>query len=50
MRLLHTSDWHLGQALHQFERSHEHKLFLAWLLDTLVTEQASETNTRSKTA
>lgn len=39
MRLLHTSDWHLGQTLHQFERSHEHSLFLGWLLDTLVTEQ-----------
>ena len=39
MRLLHTSDWHLGQTLHQFERGHEHRQFLAWLLDTLVDEQ-----------
>jgi exonuclease SbcD len=39
MRLLHTSDWHLGQTLHQFERSHEHQQFLSWLLDTLVSEQ-----------
>lgn len=39
MRLLHTSDWHLGQTLHQFERNHEHSLFLGWLLDTLVNEQ-----------
>ena len=39
MRLLHTSDWHLGQTLHQFERSHEHSRFLGWLLDTLVDEQ-----------
>ncbi|MBK7847308.1 MAG: exonuclease SbcCD subunit D C-terminal domain-containing protein [Zoogloea sp.] len=38
MRLLHTSDWHLGQTLHQFERSHEHVAFLAWLLDTLEAE------------
>ncbi|WP_242508556.1 exonuclease SbcCD subunit D C-terminal domain-containing protein [Rhodocyclus purpureus] len=38
MRLLHTSDWHLGQSFHQFERSHEHERFLAWLLDTLVEE------------
>jgi exonuclease SbcD len=38
MRLLHTSDWHLGQTLHQFERSHEHAAFLAWLLDTLEAE------------
>lgn len=40
MRLLHTSDWHLGQALHNFERSYEHQCFLDWLLDTIVSEQA----------
>ncbi|MEF2267764.1 exonuclease SbcCD subunit D C-terminal domain-containing protein [Janthinobacterium sp. LS2A] len=39
MRLLHTSDWHLGQTLHNFERGYEHQRFLDWLLDTLVTEQ-----------
>jgi len=39
MRLLHTSDWHLGQTLHTFERSYEHQCFLDWLLDTLVQEQ-----------
>jgi len=38
MRLLHTSDWHLGQTLHTFERSYEHQCFLDWLLDTLVSE------------
>ena len=40
MRLLHTSDWHLGQTLHNFERSYEHQCFLDWLLDTIVAEQA----------
>jgi len=40
MRLLHTSDWHLGQTLHTFDRTHEHQRFLDWLLDTLVAEQA----------
>ena len=40
MRLLHTSDWHLGQALHNFERHYEHQRFLDWLLDTIVSEQA----------
>ena len=38
MRILHTSDWHLGQTLHQFDRGHEHTQFLAWLLDTLAAE------------
>ncbi len=40
MRLLHTSDWHLGQTLHNFERGYEHQRFLDWLLDTAVAEQA----------
>lgn len=39
MKLLHTSDWHLGQSLHQFDRSFEHAQFLKWLLDTLAVEQ-----------
>ncbi len=39
MKLLHTSDWHLGQTLHQHDREHEHAQFLDWLLDTLVAEQ-----------
>ncbi len=40
MRLIHTSDWHLGQTLHTFERGYEHQCFLDWLLGTLVTENA----------
>jgi exonuclease SbcD len=39
MRLLHTSDWHLGQTLHHFDRTYEHQCFLDWLLDTIVAEQ-----------
>ncbi len=39
MRLLHTSDWHLGQTLHNYDRIYEHQRFLDWLLDTLETEQ-----------
>lgn len=40
MRLLHTSDWHLGQSLHNFDRQYEHQCFLDWLVDTIVAEQA----------
>ena len=40
MRLLHTSDWHLGQSLHNFERAYEHQCFLDWLLATIVSERA----------
>ena len=39
MRLLHTSDWHLGQTLHNYDRHYEHGCFLDWLVDTLA-EQA----------
>ncbi|MBK9036964.1 MAG: exonuclease SbcCD subunit D C-terminal domain-containing protein [Myxococcales bacterium] len=39
MRLLHTSDWHLGHALHDLPRDREHAAFLAWLLDTIEAEQ-----------
>ena len=36
MRLIHTSDWHLGQTLHGQERDHEPARVLAWLLDPLL--------------
>lgn len=36
MRLLHTSDWHLGQSLATFSRHTEHDQFLNWLLDTIT--------------
>ena len=39
LRFIHTSDWHLGQTLHGFERGFEHQCFLDWLLDTLEAEQ-----------
>lgn len=39
MRLLHTSDWHLGQTFHGHDRQYEHQCFLDWLLATLEQEQ-----------
>lgn len=39
MRVLHTSDWHLGQRLVNLERTEEHQHFLDWLLQTIVQEQ-----------
>ncbi|MEK0363226.1 exonuclease SbcCD subunit D C-terminal domain-containing protein [Pseudomonas sp. CBC3] len=39
MRLIHTSDWHLGQTLHGQDRDYEHTQFLVWLLDQLVAHQ-----------
>ena len=36
MRVVHTSDWHLGQELYSFDRGVEHEEFLRWLGDQLV--------------
>ncbi|TDX27004.1 exodeoxyribonuclease I subunit D [Modicisalibacter xianhensis] len=36
MKLIHTSDWHLGQTFHGQERHSEHRAFIDWLLDTLA--------------
>jgi exonuclease SbcD len=36
MRILHTSDWHLGKRLFKLDRSAEHEVFLDWLLCVLV--------------
>ena len=38
MRLLHTSDWHLGHALKEVTRDVEHQAFLTWLLETCARE------------
>ncbi|SQB21707.1 exonuclease SbcD [Citrobacter koseri] len=34
MRILHTSDWHLGQNFYSKSRAAEHQAFLDWLLET----------------
>jgi len=39
MKILHTSDWHLGKKLFRLDRTEEHKLFLKWLLDQLIIQQ-----------
>lgn len=39
LRLVHTSDWHLGHALHGLAREHEHACFLRWLEEVLADER-----------
>jgi exonuclease SbcD len=39
MRILHTSDWHLGHVLKDQDRDEEHRAFLAWLLGVLDSER-----------
>ncbi len=36
MRIIHTSDWHLGHELYGFKRDVEHDAFLSWLYSQLV--------------
>ena len=38
MKILHTSDWHLGQALYGRKRHEEFRLFLEWLIQVLRDE------------
>ena len=39
MRILHTSDWHIGHRLYERSRIDEHRQFLDWLLDVIQNEQ-----------
>ncbi len=39
MKILHTSDWHLGQLLFQLDRHEEFRLALEWLLVLIQEEQ-----------
>ncbi len=39
MRILHTSDWHLGQHFMGKTRQAEHKAFLSWLIEQVKAHQ-----------
>ena len=38
MKIIHTSDWHLGARLHDQDRQAEHEAFARWLLELLRRE------------
>lgn len=40
MKIIHTSDWHLGQKFLFNDREEEHQLALDWLLESLIREKA----------
>jgi len=40
MKIIHTSDWHLGQKLLHRDRAEEHQLALDWLRDLIREEEA----------
>ena len=39
MKIIHTSDWHLGQSFINQSRKHEHAAFLAWLIVQVQTQE-----------
>lgn len=39
LKVLHTSDWHLGRSLYGQRRYAEFDAFLAWMLDTMRAQQ-----------
>ncbi|MEA2050472.1 MAG: exonuclease subunit SbcD [Campylobacterota bacterium] len=39
MKILHTSDWHLGQNFKNRSREQEHEKFLAWLIETIESKK-----------
>jgi len=39
MKVLHTSDWHLGQQFYDHQREKEHQHFLDWLISALNDEK-----------
>lgn len=39
MRIIHTSDWHLGQYFYTKSRAVEHQAFLHWLIEQIVRHQ-----------
>lgn len=40
MKLLHTSDWHLGRALYGCKRYDEYEAFLNWLAAFIDSEES----------
>lgn len=40
MRIIHTSDWHLGKSLYNKTRYDEFEAFLNWLVNTLEEQEA----------
>lgn len=40
MKIIHTSDWHLGNRLADYDRQHEFRNFLNWLTERIRDERA----------
>lgn len=40
MKFIHTADWHLGNKMHEVERTKEFENFFNWLKNTIIEEKA----------
>lgn len=39
MKILHTSDWHIGKQLHKYDLSEDLSLFFDWLVECIRTQE-----------
>ena len=39
MKIIHTSDWHIGQTLYQYSREEEHEFFFEQLKSIIINEK-----------
>ena len=39
MKIIHTSDWHIGQTLYQYSRDEEHRYFFNQLKNIILEEK-----------
>ncbi|MBR1850838.1 MAG: exonuclease SbcCD subunit D [Bacteroidales bacterium] len=39
MKIIHTSDWHLGQQFYTYDRTSEHEAFARWLVSLVEAER-----------
>src|SRR5690606_36976975 len=39
MKILHTSDWHIGKQLHKYDLSEDLNYFFNWLVNFIKTEK-----------
>ena len=40
MKLIHTADWHLGNQMHDINRTEEYRHFFKWLKEKIIQEKA----------
>ena len=46
MRIIHTADWHLGNAMDEIDRTEEHKQFLDWLREKIRKDKPNAQKTQ----